>query len=114
MEQFYTTEQVAKFLQVHPFTILKFIREGKLKGVKIGRVYRIMESDMTTFLHERMTIKTSKAEKPQNDKPRENAEEVIDEQTVQVINQTKDGIFSINHDNLSAPSNEPNDPYYII
>lgn len=53
IEQFFTTEQVANILQVHPFTILKFIKEGKLPGVKLGRVYRIKESEVARFLEER-------------------------------------------------------------
>lgn len=53
MERFFTTEQVANILQVHPFTILKFIKEGKLKGVKLGRVYRIKEGDVQEFLESR-------------------------------------------------------------
>ncbi len=59
-EKILTTEQVASILQVHPFTILKFIKEGKLKGIKLGRVYRIKESDVREFIEERTT------------KPREN------------------------------------------
>lgn len=62
-EKFFTTEQVANILQVHPFTILKFIREGKLKGIKLGRVYRIKESDIKKFLEERMTHSKGKKEK---------------------------------------------------
>lgn len=55
IENFLTTEQVAKILQVHPFTILKFLKSGKLRGVKLGRVYRIKESDVQAFLDGRMT-----------------------------------------------------------
>ena len=55
IENFFTTEQVANILQVHPFTILKFIKQGKLNGVKLGRVYRIKESDVKNFLEGRMT-----------------------------------------------------------
>lgn len=57
IEQFLTTEQVANILQVHPFTILKFIKEGKLKGIKLGRVYRIKESEVHEFLENRSTGK---------------------------------------------------------
>lgn len=65
IERFLTTEQVANILQVHPFTILKFLKEGKLKGVKLGRVYRIKESDVHEFLEERMTKgKTAKIKEP--------------------------------------------------
>ena len=55
IEKFLTTEQVANILQVHPFTILKFLKAGKLRGVKLGRVYRIKESDVQEFLESRMT-----------------------------------------------------------
>lgn len=48
-----TSEQVAQILQVHPFTVLKYIKAGKLKGFKLGRVWRIRESDMEEFLEER-------------------------------------------------------------
>ena len=58
IEKFFTTEQVASILQVHPFTILRFIKEGKLRGVKLGRVYRIKESDVHEFL-ERRTVGSS-------------------------------------------------------
>lgn len=57
IENFLTTDQVANILQIHPFTVLKFIKEGKLKGIKLGRVYRIKESDVHEFLEERMTRK---------------------------------------------------------
>lgn len=55
IDRFFTTEQVANILQVHPLTILKYIKQGKLKGVKIGRVYRIPESNVKNFLDERIT-----------------------------------------------------------
>ncbi len=50
MERYLTSEQVAALLQVHPFTVLKYLKSGKLEGVKIGRVYRIKESDVEKFL----------------------------------------------------------------
>lgn len=64
IERFLTTEQVANILQVHPFTILKFIREGKLKGIKLGRVYRIKESDVHEFLDHASTKTKKKMENP--------------------------------------------------
>ncbi|MBN1258141.1 helix-turn-helix domain-containing protein [Candidatus Peregrinibacteria bacterium] len=50
VENIYTTEQVAKILQIHPLTVLKYIKQGKLKGIKLGRVYRILESALQAFL----------------------------------------------------------------
>ena len=49
-EKVYTPKQVAEILQVHPYTILKWIRAGKLKAIKVGRVYRIQSSDLAQFL----------------------------------------------------------------
>ncbi|MCK9186488.1 helix-turn-helix domain-containing protein [Candidatus Gracilibacteria bacterium] len=62
-EKFLTTDQVAQILQVHPFTILKFLKDGKLNGIKLGRVYRIKKSDVEMFIEERMTNKPKKAKK---------------------------------------------------
>ncbi len=43
-EQFLTVEQAAKRLQVHPYTLRRYLREGKIRAVKISRHYRIAES----------------------------------------------------------------------
>lgn len=76
IERFLTTEQVANILQVHPFTILKFIREGKLKGIKLGRVYRIKESDIHEFL-DHASSKT-KSKPSSHEKPSLNNAHVIE------------------------------------
>lgn len=70
-EKFFTTEQVANILQVHPFTILKFIKVGKLKGLKLGRVYRIKESDVKDFIENMMTA-------PRQKKPRLEAPDPVE------------------------------------
>ncbi len=49
-ERFYTPKQVAEILQVHQYTVLKWIREGKLRALKFGRVYRTRESELGVFL----------------------------------------------------------------
>ncbi|PIP66691.1 excisionase [Candidatus Peregrinibacteria bacterium CG22_combo_CG10-13_8_21_14_all_44_10] len=46
-----TAEQVAKELQVHHLTVLKFIKQKKLKAIRLGRVYRIRETDLENFLN---------------------------------------------------------------
>ena len=45
-----TPEQVGKVLQIHPLTVLKYIKSKKIKASKIGRVYRIKESSVDDFL----------------------------------------------------------------
>lgn len=45
-----TPEQVAEMLQLHPFTVLGYIKDGRLRAARLGRVYRIRESDVNAFL----------------------------------------------------------------
>jgi excisionase family DNA binding protein len=42
----YTVEQIAGLLELHPRTIRRFIREGKLEAVKVGGEWRIREEDV--------------------------------------------------------------------
>lgn len=77
IEKFLTTEQVADILQVHPFTILKFLKSGRLKGLKLGRVYRIQESDVHDFL-EKSLVKTKKQTQVSNDSQEQEIDEKKD------------------------------------
>lgn len=49
MDQFYTVHQAAEYLKLHPKTVLRFIREGRLQGTKIGKSYRIQRSSLEEF-----------------------------------------------------------------
>lgn len=40
----YSTEQAAEILEISPLTLTKWLRVGKIRGVKLGRVWRIPES----------------------------------------------------------------------
>lgn len=56
IERLMTPEQVAEALQLHHLTVLKFIKEKKLKSIKLGRVYRISETDLNEFLQAQATF----------------------------------------------------------
>lgn len=45
-EQLFTVEAAAERLQLHTRTVLRFIREGRLRATKIGKQYRILGSDL--------------------------------------------------------------------
>ncbi len=50
MEQkYYTPDEIAELLQMHPKTIRRYIREGKLKATKIGKGWRVSGHDLTVF-----------------------------------------------------------------
>lgn len=48
--QLLTTEDAAKRLGLHPETVRRFLREGTLRGVKIGRKHRIEESEIADYV----------------------------------------------------------------
>jgi excisionase family DNA binding protein len=45
-EEVYTVEQFAERLKLHKKTVLRFIREGRLRAVKVGKSYRILRTDL--------------------------------------------------------------------
>ena len=55
VQKLLTPEEVAEALRLHHLTILKFIRNKKLKSIKLGRVYRIKETDLNDFLDSQAT-----------------------------------------------------------
>jgi excisionase family DNA binding protein len=48
----YTPEQLAEQWGMSRHTVLTYLRTGKLKGVKIGRSWRIREHDLKAFIQE--------------------------------------------------------------
>lgn len=48
-KDFYTVEQISNMLNIHPKTIQRYIREGKLRATKIGKGWRITGHDLSTF-----------------------------------------------------------------
>jgi len=49
-ERVLTPEQVALRLQVQPQTVVRWLRSGRLKGRKFGRIWRVRPEDLDTFI----------------------------------------------------------------
>jgi excisionase family DNA binding protein len=54
-ERLLTPEQVADRLQLSVYTILEYLRHGhprggKLRGVKLGKQWRVREADLQAFI----------------------------------------------------------------
>ena len=49
-ERAITPAQAAERLQVSVFTVQEWLREGRLKGFKAGRLWRIREADLDEFI----------------------------------------------------------------
>ena len=49
MEEFYTVNQTAIALKVHSLTVRRYIKEGKLKAVRVGGNVRIALNELRAF-----------------------------------------------------------------
>ena len=52
-DKLYTPEEVAERLQLSEQTVRRWLREEKLKGVKLGSKWRIRERDIQELLEEK-------------------------------------------------------------
>jgi len=50
MEEYYTTKQIAKLLDIKMITVRRWILLGKLKAFNLGKSYRILKVDFEKFM----------------------------------------------------------------
>jgi excisionase family DNA binding protein len=48
-ESLVTVEQAAEQLNLHPKTVLRYIREGRLPATRVGKSYRIVRANLDAF-----------------------------------------------------------------
>lgn len=49
MDDFYTVNQVAQILKVHPLSVRRYLKSGKLKAYRVGGSVRIALADLNSF-----------------------------------------------------------------
>ncbi len=76
-EAFYNVEQIAKMLGIHPKTIQRYIREGKLAATKIGKSWRVSGHDFDKFA-KRASTDTDESDATQRARERTRASSVVD------------------------------------
>ena len=42
----FTADEVAKYLRIHPYTVRRLVRSGKLPGSKVGGQWRFKKEDI--------------------------------------------------------------------
>jgi len=42
----YTAEEIAKYLRIHPYTLRRLAREGKIPGFKVGGQWRFRKDEI--------------------------------------------------------------------
>lgn len=45
-----TVAQVAEYLQLNRLTVYRYIREGRIPAFRLGKLYRVLQSDVDRFL----------------------------------------------------------------
>lgn len=78
---YYTVDQIAEMLDMHPKTIQRYIREGKLKANKVGRSWRVTGHDLSIFVegsNSKLQKKTGSKEIKQNDNEKVKISSVVD------------------------------------
>lgn len=49
MQELYSVDQVANLLGLHVKTVRNYVRDGRLKAVRVGKQYRITGTDLEAF-----------------------------------------------------------------
>lgn len=55
-DKWYSVDQAADMLSLHPKTLRRYINEGKLRANKVGKQYRISGHDLSVFVEGRDII----------------------------------------------------------
>ena len=50
VDKYYSVGQIAEMIDMHPKTIQRYIREGRLKAQKIGKAWLVTGHDLSTFV----------------------------------------------------------------
>ncbi|OAT79307.1 helix-turn-helix domain-containing protein [Desulfotomaculum copahuensis] len=50
VEKLFTPEEAAEYLSISILTVKKWLRSGKLNGVKISNMWRVRESDLEELI----------------------------------------------------------------
>ena len=52
-----TTDEGIEYLKISKPTFLKYIRQGRIRAVKAGKGWRILQSELNRFLKGRKTLR---------------------------------------------------------
>lgn len=53
MDEYLTTEEIAKLLKLNIITIRRYIASGKLPALFFGKEYRVKKGDFEKFINDR-------------------------------------------------------------
>ncbi len=78
-ETYYSVEQISEMLHIHPKTIQRYIREGKLRATKLGKSWRVTGHDLSVFMElTKTTVDVDKNKNVKEEHPDIKVSSVID------------------------------------
>ncbi|MDF3003239.1 MAG: binding domain protein excisionase family, partial [Bacillota bacterium] len=96
MKDYYTVDQISEMLDIHPKTIQRYIREGKLRATKIGKGWRVTGHDLSIFIQSNSDDTSDREKQPDR--------KVIASSVIDVATYGKDDAIRIMN-TLTAASN---------
>lgn len=87
MNKYYTVDEVAELLTMHPKTIQRYIREGKIQATKVGKSWRITEAYLKAF--------TKAANEKQENKKKNVQDKVLVSSVVDILVQDLDKVSDL-------------------
>lgn len=63
MTKWYSVEELAEILSLHPRTVQRFIREGKIQGKKLGRAWKVSQDALRDYAHDELAVRQEDAPK---------------------------------------------------
>ena len=51
--EFFTPNELSRILKLHPFTVTRLAREGKLPGFKVGGIWRFRKDEFERWIEDR-------------------------------------------------------------
>ena len=72
-EKYYTVEQISQLLKIHPKTLQRYIREGKLRASKVGKSWRISGHDLSIFMESEKSVQPQEAERSEEERIKSSA-----------------------------------------
>lgn len=58
-----TAKEVAEYLNIHPLTVHKYARDGKIPAFKIGTDWRFHKKFIEKWIQEKLEYNTNKSER---------------------------------------------------
>jgi excisionase family DNA binding protein len=59
----YTAEEIAKYLRVHPYTVKRLARQGKIPGFKVGDQWRFDVKEIEEWKRNQGNLRSRKRRK---------------------------------------------------